>query len=156
VPRSLTRDRKNLVKQKEYPILVFALLKLAIPLVFLPSQTTFHETVSLLNFSAVGLTALFVSERLYPYAAVAAKEVGLSEERIFILQGEVSGKVSLPRLIEDVKSRGLPKVPSQTVRDDTVAYLVFSSGTTGLPKGNSTFFYGSWLLVLKLEPIQRL
>ena len=156
MPRSLTRDRKNLVKKKEYPILVFALLKLAIPLVFLPSQSTFHETVSLLSLSAVGLTALFVSERLYPYAAVAAKEVGLSEERIFILQGEVSGKVSLPRLIEDVKSRGLPKVPSQTVRDDTVAYLVFSSGTTGLPKGNSTFFYGSWLLVLKLEPIQRL
>ena len=119
---------------------MFALLKLAIPIVFLPSQSTFHETVSLLNLSAVGLTALFVSERLYPYAALAAKEVGLPEERIFILQGGVSGKVSLPRLIEDVKSRGLPKVPSETVRDDTLAYLVFSSGTTGLHKGCFTFF----------------
>ena len=120
---------------------MFALLKLAIPLVFLPSQSTFHETVSLLNLSAVGVTSLFVSERLYPYATAAAREVGLPEERIFILQGEVKGKVSLPRLIEDVKSRGLPKVPSQTVRDDTLAYLVFSSGTTGLPKGCFTFFF---------------
>ena len=78
---------------------------------------------------------------MYPYAAAAAREVGLPEERIFILQGEVKGKASLPRLIEDIKSRGLSKVPSQTVRDDTLAYLVFSSGTTGLPKGLFPFFF---------------
>jgi acyl-CoA synthetase (AMP-forming)/AMP-acid ligase II len=137
------------VTKKEYPILVFALLKLAIPLVFLPSQSTFHETVSLLNLSAVTLTALFVSERLYPYAAVAAKEIGLPEERIFILQGEVSGKASLPRLIDDVKSRGLPNVPSQSVKDDTLAYLVFSSGTTGLPKGIIIIIF--WFLATHFE-----
>ena len=50
----------------------------------------------------------------------------------------MSGKVSLPSLIEDVKARGLSKTATRTVQDDiddTLAYLMFSSGTTGLPKG---------------------
>jgi acyl-CoA synthetase (AMP-forming)/AMP-acid ligase II len=116
---------------KEYPVLVFALLKLAVPMALLPSQSTLQETVELLKLSSV--TCLFASEKLYPHAAAAAREAGLPE--IFILQGDVTGKVSLPRLIEYVKARGLPKIATRAVQDDTLAYLVFSSGTTGLPKG---------------------
>ena len=67
-----------------------------------------------------------------------AKESGLPEKSIFILQGDVTGKVSLPRLIEYAKARGLPKIATRTVQDDTLAYLMFSSGTTGLPKGYFT------------------
>ena len=103
------------------------------PLAFLPSHSTVHETTTLLKLS--GITSLFVSEAKYPHAVAAAKGFGLSEDRIFILQGDVTGKRSLPRSIEGVKARGLPKVPTQTVQDDTLAYLLFSSGTTGLPKG---------------------
>jgi long-subunit acyl-CoA synthetase (AMP-forming) len=111
-----------------------------VPLALLHAHATFHETVALLKLSSV--TCLFVSERLYPHASAAAKEIGLPEEKIFILQGEVKGKLSLPRLIDNVKARGLPRVPTQTVGDDTLAYLVFSSGTTGLPKGHFTSFSG--------------
>ena len=99
----------------------------------LPSHSTVHETTALLKLS--GITSLFVSEAKYPHAIAAAKGCGLSEDRIFILHGDVAGKRSLPRSIDGVKARGLPKVPTQKVRDDTLAYLVFSSGTTGLPKG---------------------
>jgi long-subunit acyl-CoA synthetase (AMP-forming) len=127
---------------KEYPVLVFALLKMAMPMAFLPSQSTFPETVALLRLSCV--TSMFVSEHMYPRAAAAAKEIGLPEAKIFILQGYVVGKVSLPCIIEDVKARGLPRIPTQTVQDDTLAYLVFSSGTTGLPKGYSTCVYLCW------------
>ena len=100
---------------------------------FLQSQSTLQETVELMKLSSI--TCLFASEQLYPHAVAVAKETGLPEEKIFILQGEASGKVSLPRLIEHVKARGLPKIATQTVQDDTLAYLIFSSGTTGLPKG---------------------
>jgi acyl-coenzyme A synthetase/AMP-(fatty) acid ligase len=90
----------------------------------------------------VRITTLFASERMYPQALAAAKEIGLPEEKIFILQGEVKGKASLPRLIDNVKARGLPRVPTQPVGDETLAYLAFSSGTTGLPKGCFTFLLG--------------
>ena len=113
---------------------MFALLKLAVPMAFLPLQSTLQETVDLLRLSSV--TCLFASEHLYPHAAAAAKKSGLLEERIFILQGNVTGKLSFPRLIEDFKDRGLPKIATRTVQDDTLAYLMFSSGTTGLPKGS--------------------
>ncbi len=100
----------------------------------LPSHSTLNESARLLK--TTGITTLFVSGLRYPHALAAAKEAGLSEDRIFVLQGNVAGKVSLPRLVESAKSRGLPRVPTQPVRDDTVAYMVFSSGTTGLPKGS--------------------
>lgn len=110
------------------------------PIAFFPSQSTLQETVELLKLS--GVTYLFTSEELYPHTAAAAKVIGISEKSIFILQGEVAGKASLPRVIEDVKARGLPKIPTREVQDDTLAYLMFSSGTTGLPKG---FFFMSIL-----------
>jgi long-subunit acyl-CoA synthetase (AMP-forming) len=122
-----------MLPSKEYPVLVFALLKITVPMAFVPSQSTLQETVELLKLS--GVTCLFTSEQLYPHAVAAAKMIGLSEKSIFILQGEVAGKASLPRLIENVKARGLPKIVTREVQDDTLAYLMFSSGTTGLPKG---------------------
>ncbi|KAI9451390.1 acetyl-CoA synthetase-like protein [Russula earlei] len=129
------RQRVGILSENclDYPVLAFALLKLAVPMALLPSMSTLQETVALIKLA--GITFLFVNEEMHPHAAAAARESGLPEEYVFIIQGHVTGKVSLARLIEHVVARGLPRVPTQPVRDDTLAYLVFSSGTTGLPKG---------------------
>jgi long-subunit acyl-CoA synthetase (AMP-forming) len=62
---------------------------------------------------------------------------GISEERVFVLQGHIEGKMSLSDLINHVKLHGLLPVPTQPVRRETLACIMFSSGTTGLPKGLS-------------------
>jgi long-subunit acyl-CoA synthetase (AMP-forming) len=40
-------------------------------------------------------------------------------------------------LIDHVKLHGLLPVPTQPVRRDTLACIMFSRGTAGLPKGSS-------------------
>ena len=80
-------------------------------------------------------TKLFVDPALLPNAIKAAKEVGLPESAIYILEGEAPGRKSFEDLIRDVKQRGTPRVPVKPAHRNTLAYLVFSSGTSGLPKG---------------------
>ena len=72
---------------------------------------------------------------LLPNALNAAKDIGLPESAIYILEGEVQGKKSFGDLIREVKARGTSRVPIRPAHKNTLAYLVFSSGTSGLPKG---------------------
>jgi acyl-coenzyme A synthetase/AMP-(fatty) acid ligase len=76
-----------------------------------------------------------VQPELLATAFAAAKEVGLSEDRILVLEGHVKGRRRLDDLIRDVQERKLPPVSVRPAKQNTLAYLVFSSGTTGLPKG---------------------
>ncbi len=80
-------------------------------------------------------TKLFVQPSLLPNALAAAKEVGVSEDNIYILEGKAEGKQSFHDLVNGIKSRGTPRVQVRPASKTTLAYLVFSSGTTGLPKG---------------------
>ena len=76
---------------------------------------------------------------LLPTALAASKDVGIPEENIYILEGSSdNGGLSLQGLIERVKTRKIPRTPVRPARKDTLAYLVFSSGTSGLPKGMTT------------------
>lgn len=54
-------------------------------------------------------------------------------EKIYILQGKVEGRRSLADMINDVRANGTLRVASRPVKKDTLAYLIFSSGTSGLP-----------------------
>lgn len=78
----------------------------------------------------------------------AAQEAGLSEDRIFILEGtSTDGRRSLEDLINDVYRKRIPRLPIRPAKRDTLAYLVFSSGTTGLPKGEflrSVYLCRAW------------
>ena len=73
-------------------------------------------------------------------AAVAAKNAGIPKDRIFLLEGELEGFMTVQNLIDFGKARGpynqQPsfKIPSGKKNKDVCAFLSFSSGTTGLPK----------------------
>ncbi|KAI0319157.1 hypothetical protein OF83DRAFT_1111778 [Amylostereum chailletii] len=117
----------------DYPVIVFSLLKIATPMALIPSLLTPGEVVALLKLSKV--THLFVGPNLLKLARSAAREIGLPEDKIFIIGGQVPGKTSFGDLIEVVRTKKVARVHSRPVKEDTVAYMVFSSGTSGLPKG---------------------
>jgi 4-coumarate--CoA ligase len=76
-------------------------------------------------------------------AAEAAKNVGIPQKHIFLLEGSVEGYTTIKDLIEIGKSYGeqgqVPafKFPAGKQNKDVCAFLSFSSGTTGLPKAVS-------------------
>ncbi|KKY17420.1 putative 4-coumarateligase 2 [Phaeomoniella chlamydospora] len=73
-------------------------------------------------------------------AAVAAEQAGLAKENIFLLEGEMSGYTNIKQLISAGEECGetgqIPpfRIPAGETNRDVVAFLSFSSGTTGLPK----------------------
>lgn len=71
----------------------------------------------------------------------AAAAVGIGEERIFVLDGEVHGLLSLGTLVKSGKEFEVQieawRVPDGRGNGDVTALLCFSSGTTGLPKAVS-------------------
>jgi 4-coumarate--CoA ligase len=74
-------------------------------------------------------------------AAAAAKEAGISREKVFLLEGRMEGFVTMGELLEQGKKE---KEQVQEYRlkggernGDLCGFLSFSSGTTGLPKAVS-------------------
>lgn len=116
---------------QEFPTLVHALIKVAVPMALVPSFSTPSETTALMKLARV--TQLFVSPKKLPMAREAAKKIGLPDDKIYVLQGKVEGRRSLADMIHDVRAKGILRVASRPVKKDTLAYLIFSSGTSGLP-----------------------
>ena len=79
---------------------------------------------------------MFTSLQNLENARVIAKEAGFSEsDGIFILEGKANGKRSFDDLVRSVK--GIAKDYAKPVGKEALAYLTFSSGTTGQPKGEA-------------------
>jgi acyl-CoA synthetase (AMP-forming)/AMP-acid ligase II len=51
------------------------------------------------------------------------------------MEDNVEGQTSLESMIAAVKNERIPGVKTRVVPKDTLAYIIFSSGTSGLPKG---------------------
>jgi len=87
------------------------------------------------------VTRLFVDAKFLRIVLPVAKEVGLSEDRMYLMKETgaakaVSNKLkSFRGIIQDVRKRKVSTVKIRPAGKDTLAYLVFSSGTSGLPKG---------------------
>ncbi|KAK7682379.1 hypothetical protein QCA50_014584 [Cerrena zonata] len=130
----------------DYPTTIISALSLTVPFVPLSSYSTHFELCHLLRTSKC--TVLFVHAGLLQKALSAAKEVGLSEDRIFIIEGQVPGRKSLQDLLDETRKRGIPRELPRPAKKDTLAYLMFSSGTTGLPKAVMVSQGNLWYTVL--------
>jgi acyl-CoA synthetase (AMP-forming)/AMP-acid ligase II len=113
--------------------MIHTLLAIAVPFALLSSYSTPFEFEHALRLSCA--TRLFVNPRLLPLAINVAKKVGFPEGNIYLLEGNVPGKRSFGDMIKHVKNTHIPRLAVRPVKKDTLAYLIFSSGTSGLPKG---------------------
>jgi len=119
----------------EYPIIVHALLAISTPFVPFSSYATHRELKHYLERS--NATHIFVHAAILPRFLPVAREMNFPEENIFILEGEVPSPhrfKNLDSLVEVVRSNRIPREPVRPVGPDTLAYIIFSSGTSGLPK----------------------
>ncbi|QRV77609.1 AMP binding enzyme [Ceratobasidium sp. AG-Ba] len=121
----------------DYPVAVLSLLQTTIPVALLNSHSTAPELVHQLKLSRpvhliVGPTCLHVARQALKLAGLPGKV------RITVLEGSghkaKSGETSVQALIDGAKKKGVKPVGVLPAKRNTLAYLVFSSGTSGLPK----------------------
>ena len=121
--------------------MVHAALVLTVPFALLPSKPTTAELVYLLEKLKSGADSirirLFTHSSLLDQAREAAKQALIPLDQIYLLdKGTAKSKhTQLSSLIENVTRKKLPRQAVIPARKETLAYLVFSSGTSGLPKG---------------------
>ncbi|EKM52113.1 uncharacterized protein PHACADRAFT_199609 [Phanerochaete carnosa HHB-10118-sp] len=117
-----------------------ALLAITTPFANSSTYATVYELTHALRTAKPKV--LFVRPALLPIALAAAKEVGLSETQIYILEGTSSdGRLSSQGLANRVRKGSIAREPIRPAKKNTLTYLVSSSRTSGLPKGGLL----SWL-----------
>jgi len=108
---------------------VHSLLAITVPFALFSSYSTPHE-FKLVN-SVAQATRIFTSPSLLSLALTS----GLPEDHIYILEGERDGYTSYDQLVSSARKNSIPRLPVRHAIKDTLAFLVFSSGTSGPPKG---------------------
>ncbi|KAJ1303427.1 hypothetical protein OPQ81_011618 [Rhizoctonia solani] len=120
----------------DYPVAVFALLQTTIPLALLNSHSTAPELAHQLKLSRV--SHVIAGPSSVPVLKQALQIAGLRNVDFTVLEGcgkqARAGELALQRLIDRTKKRGVQPAGITNAKRDTLAYLVFSSGTSGLPK----------------------
>ncbi|KAI0412433.1 acetyl-CoA synthetase-like protein [Xylaria grammica] len=92
-------------------------------------------------------------------AAEAARNAGIPQKHIFLLEGQVEGYTTIKDLIERGRRYGdtdpvpYTKIPQGKKNGDICALLSFSSGTTGLPKAVMISHQNVIAQALQTEPI---
>jgi acyl-CoA synthetase (AMP-forming)/AMP-acid ligase II len=113
---------------------VHACVRLATPFAPISSYSTPFELKHTLSLTKV--TRLFVDEKFLTTVMPVAIELGVDLNHIYVMKGNSKGRQSFWSIIQDVRKKKIPRVDVRNATKNTLAYLVFSSGTSGLPKGN--------------------
>lgn len=116
---------------------MLSLLKIAVPFALISCYSTPFELKHALKISKV--TRLFVGAQYLSNAVSVAGEVGIAKESVYVMNSQVEGHESLEGFVEKANVSRIPEVGPRIVPKNTLAWLFFSSGTTGLPKGTIHF-----------------
>lgn len=119
---------------QDYVALIHSLLAIAVPFVMFSSYATPYEFEN--AHSLAQPTRIFASPSLLPLALNS----GIPAARIYLLEGENKSHTSYDQLISSVRKNSISRLPVRHATKDTLAYMIFSSGTSGLPKGMYLFF----------------
>jgi len=119
---------------QDYVALIHSLLAITVPFVMFSSYATPYEFEY--AHSLAQPTMIFASSSLLPLALNS----GLPAAQIYLLEGETKNHTSYDQLISSVRKNSISRLPVRHATKDTLAYMIFSSGTSGLPKGMYLFF----------------
>ncbi|KAJ7704973.1 hypothetical protein B0H17DRAFT_697890 [Mycena rosella] len=119
----------------DYIDIVLSLLVVTTPFALISTYSTRFELVHALKLTKA--TRLFVDVKLLKnvLAAIEDPDVHITPDKIYVLSGHpVKGRKSFSQMIDVVQRKKIPLEPARPATRDTLAYLVMSSGTSGLPK----------------------
>ncbi|KAG1732417.1 uncharacterized protein EDB91DRAFT_1349080 [Suillus paluster] len=112
----------------DYVALMHSLLVITVPFALFSSYSTPYEFK---HANALAHpTRIFTSPSLLPLALTS----GLPADRIYLLEGENNGYISYDQLVSSARKDNIPRLPVRHATKDTLAYLIYSSGTSGPPK----------------------
>lgn len=124
---------------KDYVVLMIALLKIAVPFALISCYSTPFELRH--EFRIAKVKRLFVAPQFLSKVLPVAQEAGIVKEVVYVMNAEVEPYESLEGLIRKANVANIPRRGPRIVSKNTLAWLFFSSGTTGLPKGILCFEY---------------
>ncbi|KAG2032682.1 hypothetical protein BDR03DRAFT_935905 [Suillus americanus] len=117
---------------QDYVTLLHSLLVITVPFVLFSSYSTLYEFKHANSLAQA--TMIFANPSLLQLALTS----GLPADRILLLEGENKGYTSYDQLISSARKNGIPHLPVRHATKDTLAYLIYSSGTSGPPKAVMT------------------